>query len=153
VLCFTTEPLQEPLEVTGRVLARLFVSSDCPDTDFTAKISDVYPDGRSMLLTDGILRMRFREGFEAEKLMEPGITYEVTVDLWSTSIVFNTGHRIRVAISSSNSPRFEPNPNTGEPFRQSTLMRVALNSVYLDANHASRVILPVVASSTIDSSN
>lgn len=153
VLCFTTEPLQAPLEVTGRILARLFVSSDCPDTDFTAKISDVYPDGRSMLLTDGILRMRFREGFEVEKLMDTGVVYEVTVDLWSTSIIFNTGHRIRVAISSSNSPRFEPNPNTGEGFRESGRTRVALNTLHCDANHASQVILPVAVTSTIDSSN
>lgn len=143
VLLFTTDELFEPIEVTGRLQAKLYVSSDCPDTDFTVKLTDVYPDGRSMLVTDGILRARFRESFERESFLKPGEVYELNVDLWSTSLVFNKGHRIRVAISSSNSPRFEANPNTGQPFRANSETRVAKNTVHLSKNHPSHLILPV----------
>lgn len=143
VLLFTTDVLKEPLEVTGRVTAKVFVSSDCPDTDFTVKLTDVYPDGRSMLVTDGVLRARYRESFEKEAFLEPGRVYELTVDLWSTSLVFNAGHRVRVAVSSSNSPRFEANPNTGRPFRADAETRVARNTVHMSAAHPSRVVLPV----------
>jgi predicted acyl esterase len=143
VLVFTTEELKEPLEVTGRILARLFVSSDCPDTDFTVKLTDVHPDGRSMLVTDGILRARFRESFEQEKLLEPGKIVEIPVDLWSTSIIFNKGHRIRVDVSSSNSPRFDPNPNTGHALRANTKRRIAWNTLALSKEYPSRIILPV----------
>ena len=143
VLLFTTDTLPEPIEVTGRIRARLYIESDCPDTDFTVKLTDVYPDGRSMLVTDGILRARFREGFTNEVFMEPGKVYELTVDLWSTSIIFNRGHKIRVAISSSNDPRFDPNPNTGKPFRADKETRVATNTLHLSRKHPSHVILPM----------
>jgi putative CocE/NonD family hydrolase len=140
---FTTDELKEPLEVTGRLTAKLFVSSDCPDTDFTVKLCDVYPDGRSMLVTDGILRARYHKSFEQESLLTPGEVYELNVDLWSTSLVFNKGHRIRVAVSSSNSPRFEANPNTGNPFRADKETRIAKNTVHLSAKNASHIVLPV----------
>jgi putative CocE/NonD family hydrolase len=143
VLLFSSEELKEPIEVTGRLSAKLFVSSDCPDTDFTVKLTDVYPDGRSMLVTDGILRARFHKSFETESLLEPGQVYELNVDLWSTSLVFNKGHRIRVAVSSSNSPRFEANPNTGKPFRADQETRVANNTLHLSLKYPSRIILPV----------
>jgi hypothetical protein len=143
VLLFTTDELKEPVEVTGRITAKVFVSSDCPDTDFTVKLCDVYPDGRSMLVTDGILRARYHKSFEKESLLEPGQVYEVNVDLWSTSLVFNKGHRIRVAVSSSNSPRFEANPNTGRPFRADKETRVAKNTVHLSAKYPSHIVLPV----------
>src|SRR6202030_2854610 len=129
VLFFSPDELKEPVEVTGRITAKLFVSSDCPDTDFTVKLCDVYPDGRSMLVTDGILRARYHKSFEKEALLEPGHVYELNVDLWSTSLVFNKGHRIRVAVSSSNSPRFEANPNTGRLPRADKEQRVATNTV------------------------
>ena len=145
VLLFTTDVLTEPLEVTGRILARLYVSSDCPDTDFTVKLTDVYPDGRSMLVADGILRARFRESFEREDFLQPGEVYELTVDLWSTSIIFNRGHRIRLAVSSSNSPRFEPNPNTGGSWDDGQEARIATNTLHLSSEHPSHVILPVYA--------
>jgi len=141
VLLFTTEPLETPLEVTGRLKVVLFATSDRVDTDFTAKLTDVYPDGRSMLLADGILRARYRNSFSEPELMEPGKIYEFEIDLWSTSIVFNQGHRIRLAVSSSNAPRFEPNNNRSgldEP------PLVARNTIYFDAAHPSRIILPVV---------
>jgi predicted acyl esterase len=143
VAVFSTDVLAEPTEVTGRVTAKLFVSSDCPDTDFTVKLTDVYPDGRSMLVTDGVLRARFRESFEHEKPLEPGKVYELTVDLWSTSLVFNRGHKIRVAVSSSNAPRFDPNPNTGHVFRADKEKRVATNTVYFAKEYPSRIVLPV----------
>src|SRR5262249_41425114 len=95
------------------------------------------------LITDGILRARFRESFAREKLMEPGKIYEVTVDLWSTSLVFNRGHQIRVAVSSSNAPRFDPNPNTGHTFRADKESRIATNTIYLSKKYASRVLLPI----------
>jgi predicted acyl esterase len=145
VLLFTTAALAEPLEVTGQLSARLFVSSDCPDTDFTVKLCDVYPDGRSMLVTDGILRARYRESFETESFLEPGRVYELDVDLWSTSLVFNKGHRLRVAVSSSNAPRFEANPNTGKPFRADAETRVARNTLHVSARHPSRIVLPLAA--------
>jgi putative CocE/NonD family hydrolase len=147
VLLFSTDELKQPIEVTGRITARLFVSSDCPDTDFTVKLCDVYPDGRSMLVTDGILRARYHQSFEKESFLEPGKVYELAVDLWSTSLVFNQGHRIRVAVSSSNSPRFEANPNTGKPFRADKETRVARNTLHLSSMHPSRIVLPVIDSS------
>lgn len=144
VLLFTTDELKTPLEVTGRLTAKLFISSDCPDTDFTVKLTDVYPDGRSMLVTDGILRARYHKSFEKESFLEPGQVYELNVDLWSTSLVFNKGHRIRIAVSSSNSPRFEANPNTGKPFRADKETRIAKNTLHLSSKHPSHMILPVV---------
>jgi len=144
VLLFTTDALQEPVEVTGRIRAKLFVSSDCPDTDFTVKLTDVYPDGRSMLVTDGILRARYHQSFERATFLESGQVYELNVDLWSTSLVFNQGHRIRIAVSSSNAPRFEANPNTGKAFRADQETRMARNTVHLSLTYPSHVVLPVV---------
>lgn len=143
VLVFSTEPLAEPVEVTGRVTLNLYVSSDCPDTDFVGKLCDVYPDGRSYNVCEGILRARFRKSFSKPEMMEPGKIYKVPVDLWSTSIVFNRGHRIRVHVTSSNAPGWDPNPNTGEPFRASSRIRVARNTVYFGGKHASHIVLPV----------
>jgi putative CocE/NonD family hydrolase len=145
VLVFTTPPLEKPLEVTGRLRAHLWVSSSAVDTDFTANLTDVYPDGRSMLVTDGIIRARHRNSCERDDLLKPGEVVEVDIDLWSTSLIFNAGHRIRVALSSSNSPRFQPNPNTGEAFPPEGSKGVpAENTIYFDAAHPSHVVLPVV---------
>jgi len=143
VLVFTSDVLQEPFEATGPIKARLYVSSDCPDTDFTVKLTDVYPDGRSMLITDGIIRMRNRNGFDHWEFMQPGEIYEVEVDVWSTSYVWNTGHRVRVAVSSSNYPRFLNNPNTDDPIYGNTTYNVAQNVLYMDSEHPSCIILPV----------
>ncbi|MFZ5500519.1 MAG: CocE/NonD family hydrolase, partial [Candidatus Micrarchaeota archaeon] len=144
VLLYTTDSLPEPVEVTGRVKVHLWASSSCKDTDFTAKLTDVYPDGRSMLVLDGIIRARHRNTVEKDELMAPGTVYRFEVDLWSTSIIFNKGHRIRIAVSSSNAPRFDPNPNTGDPFRTNDKTVVAENTLYHDAEHPSYVLLPVV---------
>jgi len=143
VLLFESPVLTKPLEVTGHVKVRLWCSSSALDTDFTAKLTDVYPDGRSMLVLDGIRRMRHRNSFEKSELMTPGEIYEIEIDLWSTSIVFNKGHRVRLAISSSNSPRFEPNPNTGRPSGMDNETAVATNTIHLDAGHPSHIILPL----------
>ena len=144
VLVFTSEILTEPYEATGPIKARLNVSSDCPDTDFTVKLTDVYPDGRSMLITDGILRMRNRNGTDHWELMQPGEIYEVEVDLLSTSYIWNTGHCIRIAISSSNYPRFLNNPNTADGIYKNTTYNIANNTVYLDSIHPSCIVLPEI---------
>ena len=143
LLIFTSEPLTESLEVTGNVRVKLWASSDAPDTDFFAKLCDVYPDGRSFNICEGILRARFRQSFRREKLLKPDKLYPFEIDLWSTSIVFNKGHRLRVHITSSCAPGYDPNPNTGERFRASDNAQVAHNTVYLDCKHASYVLLPV----------
>jgi len=141
---FQTEVLEEPVEVAGRVSVDLYVSSDAPDTDFVAKLVDVYPDGYEALLCDGIIRARYREGFDREVMMEPDKVVRVRIDLWSTAIVFNEGHRIALHVSSSNDPRYDPNPNTGHPQRADDETRVAKNTVYFSKQHPSRILLPVV---------
>lgn len=144
VLLFSTELLSKPVEVTGHIRAKLWITSSAKDTDFTAKLTDVYPDGRSMLVCDGIIRARVRKSLAKSELLIPGKPTQLEVDLWSTSMVFNKGHRIRLAISSSNSPRFDVNPNTGELPWQAKKTIVATNSILLDAAHPSVLELPVV---------
>lgn len=144
VLVFTSPVVQQPYEATGPITARLFVSSDRSDTDFTVKLTDVYPDGRSMLIIDGILRMRNRKGPDHWELMQPGTIYQVDIDLWSTSYVWNTGHRIRVDISSSNYPRCLNNPNTADGIYKNTTTLVAQNIVYTDSLHPSCLLLPEI---------
>lgn len=114
VLVFTTPPLEKPVEVTGHISAKLFFTTDVVDTDFAVRLTDVYPDGRSMLITDGIVRASHRDGFEKRIPITPGETVEVEVEVWPTSIVFNKGHRIRVDVSGTNFPRFEINHHTGQ---------------------------------------
>jgi predicted acyl esterase len=144
VFKYATGLLAAPVEVTGRITVELWAESDAPDTDFMAKLVDVYPDGTERLVLDSAVRARFREGFDHEVLMKKGEVYKFTIDLWSTSIVFNKGHRIAVHISSSNDPRFDPNPNTGKPLRADAETRVATNAIHHDRAHPSRVLLPVV---------
>jgi putative CocE/NonD family hydrolase len=144
VLAFITEPLTKPLEVTGPVRVRLWVSSDAPDTDFTAKLIDVAPDGYAAILTDGQTRVRYRKGFDREVPLKPGEIAEVTVELGATSNLFAAGHRIRLDVSSSNWPRVEPNPNTGDPVNRARGKRKARNTIYMDGRRPSHVELPVV---------
>ncbi|MBN1781570.1 CocE/NonD family hydrolase [bacterium] len=144
VLVYTTEPLMDSLVITGPVYVTLFACSDATDTDFTAKLCDVYPDGRSMLVADGAVRARHRNSLSEENFLNPGEIAEFTIDLWSTALAFAPGHCIRVDISSSNSPRFAVNPNTGEPFRKETSSRIANQTVFHDAGMASALMLPVV---------
>ncbi|MBY0585789.1 CocE/NonD family hydrolase [bacterium] len=148
VLLFTGAELSEPLEITGRIKATLYVISDSPDTDFTVKLCDVYPDGRSMLITDGILRARYRESFTTPTMMQPGQVYTLEVDLWSTSIILSKGHRLRVAVSSSNAPRFDPNPNTGKMSWEESERRIANNTIRLSPGQASCIVLPILPTSS-----
>ena len=145
VLSFTSAVLTDPLEVTGRVKAELWVRSDAPDTDFFVRLCDVYPDGTSYNVCEGQLRARFRDGFDKEHLLTPGRLYRLNVDLWSTSIIFNRGHRLRVDIASASVPGYDPNPNTGAPFRSSTDTRIAHNTIVVESSHPSCVVLPVVS--------
>ena len=108
--------------------------------------NDDYPDGFGMLLVDSVIRCRYREGFEREVLLEPGMPVLVTISLWATSNLFYVGHRIRVDISSSNWPRLDVNPNTGETLNDNRRWRVATTSVYHDPQHASHIVLPVIPS-------
>jgi uncharacterized protein len=142
-LTFTTEPLDADLEVTGPVVANLFISSSAVDTDFVVRLTDVHPDGRSMLVCDGIQRARYRESNYRPSLLEPGKVYELTVDLWATSHLFQRGHRIRAVVNSSNFPRFDINPGTGESGATATTMVIAENAVYLDRARPSHLVLPV----------
>lgn len=146
VLCFVTPVLEEPVEVTGPIGLRLFVSSSAVDTDFTAKLVDVFPDGRAINLCDGILRARYRNGLDREDLMEPGTVYEVAVDMTATSNVFLPGHRIRLDISSSNFPRYDRNSNTGGVIAQETedQMIPAINRIHHGPDHPSRLVLPII---------
>jgi predicted acyl esterase len=144
VLVYTTPVLTSPLTVVGKLRFVLYAASNCYDTDWTVRVSDVYPDGRSILLTDGILMARHRHGFDREDSLIPGVVDTFTIDLWSTANVFNTGHRIRVLLSSSNYPRFEKNPNTGAPFqRDDTTMVIASQKIYRSTSYPSYLILPV----------
>lgn len=143
VLLYTTDELTTSLDISGRVRVELYAASSAVDTDWTAKLCDVYPDGRSMLVCDGILQARYRESTSAPTLMTPGTVYRFRIDLWSSSLVFNKGHRIRLAISSSNSPRFEANPNNGQPVRSADPAVVATNTVCHDRARPSALILPV----------
>ncbi len=145
VLVYSTPPLEQDLEVTGPVTLDLFAKSSAADTDFTAKLVDVWPDGRAINLTEGILRARFRESTTGSpKPIEPGKIYEYKIDLWSTSNVFLKGHRIRLEVSSSNFPRFDRNLNTGKDAATSIEFVKATNTVLHDAEHPSALLLPVI---------
>lgn len=146
VLVYSTPVLAAAMEVTGSIQLTLYASSDALDTDFTAKLVDVFPDGRAMLITDGILRARYRESFEAPRPLTQGKIYALTIEVGATSNVFLSGHRLRLDISSSNFPKFNRNSNTGGDIAQETAdrYRPAQNKVYHDAAHASRLILPVI---------
>jgi putative CocE/NonD family hydrolase len=146
VLVYSIGPLPTDLEVTGPVTADLFVKSSAVDTDFTAKLVDVTPDGFAQDLTEGILRMRYRSSPEHATFMNPGQIYEISLDLWATSNVFLKGHSLRLEISSSNFPRFDRNLNTGEEIKFARTMATANNTILHDAQHPSSLILPVMPS-------
>jgi putative CocE/NonD family hydrolase len=153
VLVYSTEPMSEDTEVTGPVTVELYAKSSAVDTDFTAKLIDVWPDGFAQNLTEGILRARYRDSQETPSLITPGQIYKFNIDVWATSNVFKKGHVLRLEISSSNFPRFNRNLNTGrdlyvkpgvdinseQPFKSAT------NVIYHDAGHPSVLILPIVS--------
>ena len=150
ILRFSTAPLEEPVQITGKVHVKLHVSSDVPDTTFMAKLIDVYPDGYQALILDSAVMARYRDGMDVPTPMEPGEVYEVTIDLWSTALVFDRGHRIAIHVTSSNSPRYEVHPNTFEPVGSYDDARVAHNKVHLSSDHPSRGILPIVEPGTVE---
>ncbi|TWU17148.1 Cocaine esterase [Novipirellula galeiformis] len=145
VRTFTTEPLTEPTEWTGRIQAELYLSSTARDTDVIVRVSDVYPDGRSILIVDYPWRARYRDGFEKEVLMEPGEVHKIAFPVGWISQIFNKGHRIRVTIASTGAPLYEPNPQTGKPltmeFPEDAVK--AVNTIHHNRQHASRIIAPV----------
>lgn len=148
VLCYTSEELTEPLEVTGPVKVFLYAASTAVDTDFTAKLVDVCPCGCVRNLTDGIQRARYRRSGNTEQLLTPGQVEEYEIDLWATSNVFKAGHRIRVEISSSNFPRFDRNPNFGGTIATATAadFRPAMQTIHHDREYPSRIVLPILDS-------
>ena len=150
ILVYRTPPLEADTEVTGPLVVKLWASSDGPDTDFTVKLIDVYPPnadypaGVDLNIADGIVRARYRNNLDHEEFLEPGKPYEFTIEMYPTSLVFKRGHRIRLDVSSSNFPRFDVNPNTGEPLNDNHRWRTAKNTIYSDADHPSDLILPVI---------
>jgi hypothetical protein len=150
VVVFQTEPLTEDIEVTGELEVKLWASSSALDTDFTAKLLDVHPPsadwpgGFDLNIADGIVRARFRDSLQTETLMQPGKIYPFTIKLYPTSNIFKKGHRIRVDISSSNFPRCDVNPNTGEPLNANRRLVIATNTLYHDAAHPSQIVLPII---------
>ncbi len=144
VLVYTSAPMDTALEVTGPVKVMLYATSSAPDTDFTAKLVDVRPDGYAQNLTDGIIRARYRRSREHPTLLDAGEVTEFTIDLWATSHVFLLGHRIRVDISSSNFPRFDRNLNTGEDQATSARVQTAEQTIFHDRRYPSHILLPVI---------
>jgi putative CocE/NonD family hydrolase len=144
ILVYSTEPLTEGLEVSGPVEVTLYVSSDAKDTDFTVKLLDVYPDGRAYNLDETIQRARYREGYDKQVWMAPDKTYKVILGPLNTSNYFDTGHRIRIEVSSSNFPRFERNLNTGRRNYDEAQGVVAHNTIRHSREYPSQVKLTVV---------
>ena len=144
VLIYTGEVLTSDMEVTGPVRLTLFAASSAPDTDFTAKLIDVRPDGYAQNIVEGVLRARFRESLTAPALITPEKVYEYTVDLWATSHVFKAGHRLRLEVSSSNFPRYDRNPNTGHEFGVDDELRTAQQTIFHDQRYPSHLVLPVI---------
>ena len=149
VLVYSSEMLSDDLEVTGPIKVYLWAVSSAPDTDFIARLVDVYPNGYAQNLTDGIVRARYRhfERGEAPSLIEPGVAYEYEIDLWATSNLFKAGHRIRLDVTSSSFPRWDRNPNTGHAFGEDAELAVARQTILHDSEHPSYVVLPIVPES------
>ena len=146
VLVYTTPVLTKAVEVIGPITARIYVSSSTPDTDITCKLVDLHPDGRAMLLTDGILRLRYRHSFERPTLLQPDEIVPITIDLWSTANLFLPGHCIGIEVSSSCFPKFARNSNTGGEIatESSDQYQTAINRIYHDAAHPSHLLLPII---------
>jgi putative CocE/NonD family hydrolase len=144
VLIYTSDVLQEEMEVTGPVKVVLYASSDAVDTDFVARLVDVHPDGTTYNMAEGMLRARYRESVSRPSLLQPGQVYRFEIDLVGTSVAFLKGHRMRVHVTSSHFPQFDRNPNTGAKFGATKEVRVALQTVYHDPERASHILLPVI---------
>ena len=149
VLVFQTEPLKSDLKLIGSIEVTLWVSSDAPDTDFTAKLIDLYapspdyPDGFALNISDSVFRMRYRDSWERPSSMTVGSIYPVTIVMYPSANIFGQGHSIRIDISSSNFPRFDVNPNTGEPLGRNTHTRIATNTIYHDSKYPSHLKIEI----------
>ena len=141
---YTTDPLQEEIDVTGPVELILYASTSGLDTDFTASLVNVHPDGRAIIVCEGIVRARYRDSNEATTLVRPGEIYEYRISLWETSQVFLRGHRIRLEVSSSNFPRYDRNLNTGGSIGFDDEVQVAHQQIHHGPDHPSRLVLPIV---------
>jgi len=154
IVVFRSAPLTRDMEITGPLEAKIWASSDGPDTDFTAKLIDEYPPnadfphGFDLNIDDGIVRGRYRNSLAKAERMKPGKAYAFTIELYPTSMLIKAGHRLRLDISSSNFPRFDVNPNTGEPLNDNRSTRIATNTIWLDRAHPSHIVLPVVPVTT-----
>jgi uncharacterized protein len=144
ILLYTSDFLTDEVEATGPVKVVLYASSDAVDTDFVAKLVDVYPDGTSYNMAEGILRARYRDSLSKPTLLTPGQVYKMEIDLVGTSVAFRKGHRIRVHVTSSHFPQFDRNPNTGAAFGTTDKVKVAQQTVYHDAERPSHIVLPVI---------
>jgi putative CocE/NonD family hydrolase len=144
VLVYTASPLEHDLEITGPIKVHLFAASSARDTDFTAKLLDVRPDGYAHNLQDGIVRARYRTSVAQPSFITPGKVYEYTIDLWATSHLLKAGHRLRIDISSSNFPRFDRNPNTGTPIGVDDRLELAQQTIHHSATYSSYVVLPII---------
>ncbi|MGF6882405.1 putative CocE/NonD family hydrolase [Nocardia sp. GAS34] len=152
VLTYTTAPMPSDTELTGPIEVKLWASSTAPDTDFTAKLVAVAPDGSTMNLNDGIIRTPFRDSLESPAPTVPGQPYQYTIKIWPTSYLVKAGSRIRLEISSSDYPQFAPNPNTGQPFGQSADTQIATQTILHDPAHPSSVVLPIIPAGGSESS-
>src|SRR5439155_5622086 len=148
VLTYTSDVLDADLAIAGPVTAVLFAVSSAPDTDWVVRLCDVWPDGRSMSVCDGILRARYRASFERSEVHTPGQVYRYEIDLGATAQVFQSGHRLRVEVASSDFPRYDRNLNTGGPFGTEVRGQVAINTVFHDALRPSQVVLSVLPSTS-----
>src|SRR5258708_24688928 len=144
VLVFSSTAFTQSTEVTGSIALDLYVSSSAVDTDFTGKLVDVWPNGFAQNLTEGILRLRYRNSQEKPELANPGEIYHISVDLWATSNVLLPGHKLRLEVSSSNFPRFDRKLNTGEDQARATRMIKATNVIFHDKAHPSALVVPAV---------
>ncbi|WP_102347748.1 CocE/NonD family hydrolase [Bacillus sp. Marseille-P3661] len=146
VLCYTSEPLLEATEVTGPIELILYISSSAKDTDFTGKLVDVHPDGRAEILTEGILRVRYRHSFDSPELMEQGTIYKIKIEMAATSNVFKVGHRIRLEVSSSNFPKYDRNSNSGGSISSESeeSFITAVNQVHHNESYKSHILLPII---------
>jgi putative CocE/NonD family hydrolase len=144
VLVYTSDVLPADLEITGPIALKLFAASSAPDTDFTAKLVDVRPDGYAQNIAEGVIRARFRESLTSPTLITPEKVYEYTIDLWATSQVFKAGHRLRLEVSSSNFPRYDRNPNSGHDFAADAELQTAQQTIFHDNRYPSHLIMPVI---------
>jgi predicted acyl esterase len=148
VLRFVSEPLAVPLGITGKIWVELYISTDAPDTSFVATLVDIYPDGYEALVRQGGMMARYWQGLDKPQRLEKGKVYKLQMDLWSTALVFNKGHRIGLLISSSSSPAFEVHPNTYDPVKSIDQAAVSRQTIHLSSEYPSRLVLPVVAPET-----